>query len=98
MVFSHVAESEKEAKDVAAPAMARFIRALVGAAPPDPEDLYGRMLERGTGLFGTLEQVEKQIAGYAEIGVGHIAFVSRFGGMAADAAEQSLRRLAPSAL
>ena len=96
-VFAHVAGSDDGAKDTAAPAMARFIQAMVGAAPPDPEDLYQRMRERDTGLFGTAEYVAKQLERYAEIGVEHIAFVSRFGGMDAAAAERSLRQLAPGA-
>lgn len=96
VVFAHVADSNDEAKNTVAPAMARFIQALIGAAPPDPEDLYQRMCERDTGLFGTAESVARQIERYAEIGVGHVAFVSRFGGMGAAIAERSLRRLAPN--
>lgn len=94
--FAHVAASEKESRDTAAPALSRFIQAMVGAPPEDPEDLYEQMRRRDTGLFGTPEHVAKQIERYATIGVEHIAFVSRFGGMAAGAAEQSLRQLAPS--
>jgi len=69
----------------------------VGVAPEDPRDLYERMRERDAGLFGTREHVAKQIERYAQIGVGHIAFVSRFGGMQPAAAERSLRALAPDA-
>jgi alkanesulfonate monooxygenase SsuD/methylene tetrahydromethanopterin reductase-like flavin-dependent oxidoreductase (luciferase family) len=70
---------------------------MVGAAPPSPVDLYRTMRERGTGLFGTDERVAQQIERYAEIGITHIAFISRFGGMPRQAAAQSLQRLAPTA-
>jgi alkanesulfonate monooxygenase SsuD/methylene tetrahydromethanopterin reductase-like flavin-dependent oxidoreductase (luciferase family) len=95
--FAHVAASDDEARGVAAPALGRFIQATVGVAPEHPDDLYERMRERDTGLFGTADHVSTQIDRYAEIGVEHLAFVSRFGGMNAAAAEQSLRWLAPGA-
>jgi alkanesulfonate monooxygenase SsuD/methylene tetrahydromethanopterin reductase-like flavin-dependent oxidoreductase (luciferase family) len=94
-VFAHVGPSDEEARAVGAPAMARVIRAMVGAAPDDPLDLYERMRERDIGLFGGCEHVARQIERYAEAGVGHIAFISRFGAMGTAASEQSLRLLAP---
>jgi alkanesulfonate monooxygenase SsuD/methylene tetrahydromethanopterin reductase-like flavin-dependent oxidoreductase (luciferase family) len=96
-VFAHVAESEAEGEDIGAPALGRFIQAMLGAAPPNPLDLYLQMRERGTGLFGSAEHVAKQIDRYADVGVGHLAFISRFGGIPVEAAEQNLRRLAPPA-
>lgn len=95
VAFAHVGATARSARETAAPALARVIGALAGVAPEDPEDLYERMRERGTGLFGTAAQVEAQIERYAELGVRHIAFVSRFGGMQVLAAEASLRALAP---
>ena len=50
MVFAHAADSAERAREVAAPAMARVVGALVGAAPPDGGPLYDAMQERGTGL------------------------------------------------
>lgn len=97
VAFAHIASSEREAREVAAPALGRFIQAMVGVAPPDPADFYDRMRERDTGLFGSAEHVAKQIEHWTQLGVGHIAFISRFGGMDAAAAEQSLRELAPAA-
>lgn len=97
VVLAHVADSAEEAKNVAAPALGKFVERMLNTPLPDPEGLYEYMLKRDLGLFGTVDHVAKQIERYAEIGVGHIAFISRFGGMAVDAAEQSLRRLAPAA-
>lgn len=97
VAFAHVARSDGAAREVVAPALGRFIQAMVGVAPEDPTDLYQRMRERDTGLFGSAGHVAKQIERWVQIGVGHIAFVSRFGGMDAAVAEQSLRELAPDA-
>ena len=97
VVFAHVGPSEVEAHTVAIPALARLIRAMTGAEPPDLEERYHEMRERGLGLFGTREQVNEQIGRYAAIGVAHLALVTRFGGMAAAASEFSLRGLAPCA-
>lgn len=97
VAFAHVAASDDEARAVAAPALGRFLQAMIGVAPEDPTDLYQRMRERDTGLFGSAEHVARQLEHYARIGVGHLAFVSRFGGMEASLAEQSLRQLAPCA-
>lgn len=95
VVFAHVASSEEEAQARAVPALARLVGTLSGAVPADVEEGYRRMRERGTGLFGTREQVREQIEGFGAIGVEHLAFVTRFGGLEAAAAESSLRALAP---
>lgn len=94
-VFACVAASDAEARRRAAPALGRLVQALAGSAPAHPEELYEQMRERGTGLFGGADHVEKQIRRYADLGVRHMAFASRFGGLDAAAAEESLRRLAP---
>lgn len=95
VVFAHTAATDDAAREVAAPALGRFIEALVGVAPDDPGDLYDRMRERSTGVFGSPEHTAKQVERHAELGVDHLAFITRFGGMDAGAAEWSLRRLAP---
>lgn len=97
MVLAHVAESEERAKEIAAPAIARFVGSILGAKLPDPEKLYDRMLERDTALVGSAEHVAGQIQRYADLGIRHIAFMSQFGGIPAEAAAESLRRLAPAA-
>lgn len=91
VVFAHVSDSLQTARRVAAPALDRILAAL--GAPPGSADI-DTMRERGTGLFGSPPAVEQQIARYTDIGVEHLAFVSRFGAMRADVAEQSLRSLA----
>jgi alkanesulfonate monooxygenase SsuD/methylene tetrahydromethanopterin reductase-like flavin-dependent oxidoreductase (luciferase family) len=95
-VFAHVSDSLEEARRVGAPALGRLMQALTGAAPPDPGDLFDKMAERGTGLFGSRPEVEAQLRRYADLGVEHIAFISPFGGIAAGPAERSLRALAPA--
>lgn len=95
VAFAHVGPSEVEAHTVAIPALARLLRAMAGAEPPEMEERYHEMRERDLGLFGTREQVNEQIRRYAELGVEHLALVTRFGGMDAAAAEFSLRELAP---
>ena len=97
VAFAHVDVSEQQAKNVVAPALGRLLKSLTGTAPPEPRDLCDQMVERGTGLFGTSAQVEEQIDRYARLGVTHMAFVSRFGGMAPELAQRNLRELAPSA-
>jgi alkanesulfonate monooxygenase SsuD/methylene tetrahydromethanopterin reductase-like flavin-dependent oxidoreductase (luciferase family) len=96
-VFAHVSNSFEEARRVGAPALGRLMQALTGAALPDPGDLFHKMAERGTGLFGSPSEVEAQLGRYAELGVEHVAFISPFGGIDAGAAARSLRALAPVA-
>ncbi len=96
-VFAHVGASEAAARERAVPALGRLLQAMVGEAPSQPGDLYESMRACGSGLFGTAEQVSERIREYEAQGVHHLAFVSRFGGLAAGAAEQSLRALAPAA-
>jgi len=97
VVFAHVAESLEAARSVAGPSLGRFLEALAGAAPPDPATIFDTMVERGTAVFGPASKIEDQLARFAEIGVEHIAFISRFGGTDAAASEQNLRSLAPTA-
>ncbi len=88
-------DSMEEAEEVAAPALGRFLGTMLGVDPPDVMELYAQMVERGTGLFGTAEHIARLVERYAGIGVDHIAFNSKFGGITAGAAERSLRSLAP---
>jgi alkanesulfonate monooxygenase SsuD/methylene tetrahydromethanopterin reductase-like flavin-dependent oxidoreductase (luciferase family) len=97
VVFAHAADSAARAREIAAPAMARVVGALVGTAPPDGGLLYGAMQERGTGLFGCVEDVGRGLDQYRKIGARHLCFFTHFGGMPADAANRSLELLAPSA-
>jgi len=97
VVFAHVAPSESKAQADAIPALKRLLLALTGTTPPDLEASYQQMRERGLGLFGTREQVESHLQRYAALGIEHVAFVSLFGGMDPEAAETSLRELAPGA-
>lgn len=93
-VFACVAESDDAARIAGAPALGAFLQLLLGAAPPDPEETYERMRERGTGLFGSVASVEAWIERYEALGAGQLALISRFGGMARHAAERTLRLLA----
>ena len=67
---------------------------MTGSALPDPEAVYQHMTTSSLGLFGPREVVEAQLNNYREIGATHLAFMSRFGGMDAEASEQSLVELA----
>ena len=95
MMFAHVADTEAEARATVVPALARLMLATTGAAWPDPEALYEQLRRSDAGLFGTPTEVKRQVERLAERGVGHVAFISRFGGMPIDAAARSLRYLAP---
>lgn len=90
------AESDAAAEEIGASAIGRLIESTVGVAPPDPRGLHGLMRERGTGLFGSLDHVAGQLQRLEGMGVEHLAFVTRFGGMPADAALANLRALAPA--
>ncbi len=97
MTLAHVAETEEAARSTTVPALSRFLETAIGVTPPDATPLYDKMVECGTGLFGTPRQVEAQLERFAEIGVEHIAFFSRFGGMDFAAAEACVHALAPQA-
>ena len=97
MAFAHVAETEAEVRAAVVPALARLMFALTGGELSDPDALYEQMRRRDVGLFGTPTEVGHQLQRLADVGVGHVAFVSRFGGMPREAAARSLRLLAPDA-
>ena len=69
-------------------------KVLTGAEWPDPEGLFDQMRERGVGGFGTPTEVARQARRLQGLGINHIAWVSRFGGMPKEAATESLRLLA----
>ena len=97
MVLAHVAETNAEAEATAAPALARLLLSMAGVELSDAGAFYEQMRQNGVGLFGTLAEVGQQLDRFADIGVRHLAFMSRFGGMPRAAAERSLRLLAPGA-
>ena len=95
-VFTHVADSEDDARRMAAPALARVVGLLIGAEIPDGEPLYDMMRERDTGVFGSRESAAVTIARYQSIGARHVAFLSGFGGIDEPATHRSIELLAPS--
>ncbi len=95
MMFAHVAETAEDVKATVVPALTRLMGAMTGTELLEPEALYQQMRRSGTGLFGTPEEVDRQLRRLAELGFEHLAFVSRFGGMPKDVSLQSLRHLAP---
>jgi alkanesulfonate monooxygenase SsuD/methylene tetrahydromethanopterin reductase-like flavin-dependent oxidoreductase (luciferase family) len=97
VVFAHLADTLEVARSVASAALGRLLGRLAGAAPPDPAAIVDVMRERGTAVFGPAADLDTQLGRFAEVGVEHIAFASRFGGMEAAAVEGSLRALAVSA-
>lgn len=94
-VFSHVADSEDEARRVAAPALARVVGLLLGAEVPDGEPMYEIMRERDTGIFGSRERASATIDRYRRVGARHLAFLAGFGGIDATATGRSIELLAP---
>ena len=97
VLLAHVAETESEARAVGAPALGRLIGEMAGVELEHPGELYDGMRERGTGVFGAIDDVDGQLARWSELGADHVAFLTGFGGMDAAAAEGSLRGLAPRA-
>ncbi|MEM9293379.1 MAG: LLM class flavin-dependent oxidoreductase [Acidobacteriota bacterium] len=93
MAFAHVAETEEEARSTAIPALARLMHTMSGSPLPDAEAFYLEMKRKGIGLFGTRQEVAAKIDRLADLGIDHLAFVSRFGGMPKGCALHSLRRL-----
>lgn len=96
MIFAHVAETEAEVRSTVTPALVRLLRAMGGVELPDAEAFYRQMRGNDAGLFGTPSEVARQLQRLADLGIDHVAFISRFGGMSGEAAMQSLRRLAPN--
>ena len=79
-----------------APALARLLGVLLGGAPPpDASAVYAAMSERRTALFGPVERICESVSEYERIGVHHLAFISRFGGMGQQVATRTLEALAP---
>ena len=94
VVFAHAASTDEEARRVGAPALGRVVGAILGVELPDPEATYASMQERRIGLFGSDERVREDIEAYRALGVGHLAFIARFGAMDPRAASSSLEILA----
>lgn len=93
MMFAHVAETKDEVRSTVVPALGRLMRAMTGKALPGPEAFYEGMRSGETGLFGTPPEVQGQFARLSELGMTHVALVSRFGGMTREASAASLRFL-----
>lgn len=92
-VFAHAAESNSEALATAALSIGRFLKLLSGQSVPNAEALCQAMVDRNTGLFGTAEQIARQLDDYRELGVEHISFLSNFGGMESSRVQVSIKHL-----
>ena len=92
-VFAHAAESNSEALATAALSIGRFVKLLSGQRVPNAEALCQAMVDRNTGLFGTVEQIAKQLDDYRELGVEHISFLNNFGGMESGRVQESIKHL-----
>lgn len=95
MMFAYVAETEAAVEQVAVPALARQMSVMTGKQLADPRSFYKQARNDHTGLFGTPIEVAKQLERLGKLGVDHVAFVSRFGGMSKKNALGNLRMLAP---
>ena len=96
MVFTHVGPTPEASQEVAAPAVARLLETMTGSPLADPLDFYEQACDNTALLCGTSELVEQRIEQFVDLGVGQLAFVTRFGAMPVEAARASLERLAPS--
>ncbi len=93
-VFAYAAESAEAALSTAAALAGRLLKVLSGRDVPDPVGLCRAMISRNTGLFGTTQQIAKQLDQYCKLGVEHISFFANFGGMSSEQVANSMRKLA----
>ncbi|MCH9648080.1 MAG: LLM class flavin-dependent oxidoreductase [Deltaproteobacteria bacterium] len=95
MMFAHASQTDAEVEAVVVPALSRLMFNMAGTRLKDPKAFYEEMRKKGIGVFGTPTGVSHHLERLADLGIGHVAFVSRFGGMSKEVATRSLRLLAP---
>ncbi len=92
-MVAHIAPTEERAREATEPALARLLTAL-SRENVDAAALYEDMQRAATGCFGTVEGAGNVVSTLAQGGLEHVAFITRFGGMEAASAHESLRLLA----
>jgi len=93
-VFAYAAETEESAIETAATSLRNFSPPLQGKSLADARADVQDMLVNDTVLFGTAEQIGKQLQHYRNLGVNHINFLANFGGMQPEQVAKSIRLLA----
>lgn len=93
--FAHAAPSDAVARRHAVPALSRLLT-LLSADGSHAESVYDSMRREATGCLGSPAHVQATISALENAGVQHVAFITRFGGLHASAAHDSLRLLAPT--
>lgn len=94
--LAHVAQSGTPDREQVVPALSRLLSVLEpNGGALDAESMFMTMQNGSTGCFGTPRQAQGIVTDLASLGVEHVAFVTRFGGLNADAANETIRLLAP---
>ena len=94
MMFAYVATTEAQVEETAIPALGRLMSAL-GNGRSNAIDSFEQIRRRRLGIFGTPGEASRQFLHLAEVGIEHVALVSRFGGMSKEEALRNLQLLAP---
>ena len=95
-LLAHIAPSDAQAQRHTIPALSRFLT-MLSLDGSRAESIYRSMQRAGSGCFGSPAHARETISKLQDIGVRHIAFITRFGNLDAGAAHHALRQLAPGA-
>ncbi len=94
--LARVALSERTVREQTLPALSRLLSVLAPKGGTlDTEETYMAMQGGSTGCFGTPRQAQDTVVTLESMGVEHVAFFTRFGGMSADSANESIGFLSP---
>ena len=89
-IMAHFAETSDRAREEAAPVLERFLHAH-GGEGADGFDVYDQMVEKGTGAFGTVQDVARRLAPLVCCGARHLSLWMGFGGLSRRRLEASMR-------
>lgn len=89
-MMAHLAETPARARAEAAPALERFLHHH-GGEGADGFAVFEQMVQKGTGAFGTVDEVSGRLEPLVERGARHLSLWMGFGGMARDRVEASMR-------
>ena len=92
--FAVVAEDDEFARREAVEALRRVVM-LLGGSGDGVDEMVDTMRKAGTACIGTEDDAARAVAMLEELGVGHVAYATRFGGVSAQLAHDALRCLGP---
>lgn len=93
VVFGLAAPTEREARQLAGPALVRVLRAMAGV-DVDPDDVVDLLRIQDLAAIGSPEQIEGFVGRLDALGVRHVAFLHGFGGLDDVHARDSIALLA----